>query len=73
VVLANQLDDLIWTWSIFVGLVGLYFLPTIVAASRKVPNVGSIAVINVFLGWTLVGWVVALAMAARTVPTRSGC
>ena len=45
-----------------------YFVPTIVAVIRKVPNIGSIVVINLFLGWTLVGWVVALAMAARTVP-----
>jgi hypothetical protein len=50
-------------------LIALYFLPTIVAASRKVVNLGSIVVINVFLGWTLVGWVVALAMAVRTNPS----
>jgi hypothetical protein len=47
-------------------LIGLYFLPTIVAVSRKVTNQGSVAVINFFLGWTLLGWVVALAMACRT-------
>jgi Superinfection immunity protein len=46
--------------------IGLYFLPTIVAVARKVTNQGSVAVINFFLGWTLVGWVVALAMACRT-------
>lgn len=49
-------------------LIALYFLPTIVATSRKVVNLGSIVVINLFLGWTLVGWVVALAMAVRTKP-----
>ncbi len=49
-------------------LIALYFLPTIVAASRKVVNLGSIVVINLFLGWTLVGWVVSLAMAVRTKP-----
>lgn len=47
-------------------VLGLYFLPTIVAVSRKVTHQGSVAVINVFLGWTLIGWVVALAMACRT-------
>lgn len=47
-------------------LIGLYFLPTIVAVVRKVTNQGSVAVINCFLGWTLVGWAVALAMACRT-------
>lgn len=46
--------------------IGLYFLPTIVAVARKVTNQGSILVINFFLGWTFVGWVVALAMACRT-------
>lgn len=46
--------------------IGLYFLPTIVAVARKVTNQGSVLVINLFLGWTFVGWVVALAMACRT-------
>jgi hypothetical protein len=47
-------------------VIGLYFLPTIVAYSRKVPNMGSVLVINLFLGWTFIGWVVAMAMAARS-------
>jgi hypothetical protein len=48
-----------------------YFLPVIVAAMRGHHNVGSIAVINVFLGWTFVGWVVALAMACGAVHPSS--
>lgn len=51
---------------LIIVLIGLYFLPTIVAVARKVSNQGSVAVINLFLGWTLVGWVAALAMACRT-------
>jgi hypothetical protein len=47
---------------------GLYFIPTIVGAIRHVPNIGSIIVINLFLGWSVIGWIVALAMAARSVP-----
>jgi hypothetical protein len=47
-------------------LICLYFLPLIVAGARHVPNVGSVAVINIFLGWTFIGWVVALAMAMRS-------
>lgn len=46
----------------------IYLAPTIVAYNRQVPSIGSVAVINIFLGWTLIGWVVALAMAARSVP-----
>ena len=56
---------------VFIALVLLYFVPTIVALMRKVPNQGSIAVINIFLGWTVIGWVVALAMAARSVPVTT--
>jgi hypothetical protein len=47
-------------------VVALYFLPSVVAGARHVTNVGSVVVINLFLGWTFIGWVVALAMACRT-------
>jgi hypothetical protein len=53
----------------FIGIIliiALYFIPTIVAASRKVTNSGSVFVINLLLGWTLVGWVVALAMSVKS-------
>lgn len=49
-------------------ILGLYFLPTIIGANRKVVNVGSVFAINLLLGWTLIGWAVALAMALRTNP-----
>ena len=45
-------------------LFAAYFAPTIIAGARHHHNVGAIAVINGFLGWTFIGWVVALAMAA---------
>lgn len=52
--------------------VPLYFLPAIVAAARKVSNLGSVFVINLLLGWTFIGWVVALAMAMKsTEPQRT--
>lgn len=52
-------------------LIGLYLLPTFLAFSRNVSSPWSVAVINVLLGWTLIGWVVALAMSARE-PKRKG-
>jgi Superinfection immunity protein len=45
---------------------GMYLLPALVAWLRHAPDIGSVAVINVLLGWTLLGWVLALAMALRT-------
>jgi Superinfection immunity protein len=47
-------------------VLALYFVPIVVAVARKVTNQGTVAVINVFLGWTFIGWIVALAMACRT-------
>jgi hypothetical protein len=41
--------------------IGLYLTPTVFAAMRKHPNLAPIAIVNVFLGWTFVGWVAALA------------
>jgi Superinfection immunity protein len=40
-----------------------YLLPTIIATTRNIPNAGAVAVINIFLGWTCLGWIVALAMS----------
>lgn len=41
----------------------LYLLPIYEASIRKDKSVGAIAAITVFLGWTGVGWVAALAWA----------
>ena len=45
---------------------GLYLIPTIVALMRDHPSKGGIIVLNVLLGWTLIGWVVSLAWAASS-------
>jgi hypothetical protein len=42
-----------------------YFLPSIIALARSKRNTLSIFLLNCFLGWTLVGWVVALVWAAK--------
>jgi len=50
-----------------VGLT-VYFLPWIVAWVRAHHMTGTIFVINFLAGWTFIGWVAAMAMAAS--PTR---
>ena len=45
----------------------LYFLPAIVASVRKHHNQNAIAVLNIFLGWTLLGWIAALVWASTRV------
>ena len=41
----------------------LLFLPTLVAKSRHHPNTLPIFLVNLFFGWTFVGWVVSLVWA----------
>lgn len=43
--------------------VAVYFLPAWIA--RKKHNASSVFVVNLFFGWTLIGWVIALAMAVN--------
>ncbi len=41
----------------------IYFFPTFIASYRKHVNGTSIFLVNLFLGWTFFGWVVALVWA----------
>ncbi|NKX93899.1 superinfection immunity protein [Sanguibacter hominis ATCC BAA-789] len=47
-------------------LTGFYTLPWAIAATRGRSNHGSIALLNVLLGWTFIGWIVALVMACQS-------
>ncbi|MDE0778289.1 MAG: superinfection immunity protein [Nocardioides sp.] len=38
-------------------------LPWGVAATRRTSNAGAVALVSFFLGWTIIGWFVALIMA----------
>lgn len=53
--------------------IGFYFAPTIVAIFRKVPQLATVAIINLVFGWTIIGWVVALCFAlwAYKKPTQA--
>lgn len=44
-------------------LVGVYFLPLIVAVIRSKRNMLAISMLNLFAGWTLLGWLAALIWA----------
>jgi Superinfection immunity protein len=46
-----------------VFLIGLHFLPTIIAVARRHRSRLAIFLVNFFLGWTVIGWIVALIWA----------
>jgi hypothetical protein len=50
-------------------VIGFYFMPAIIAAVRHTHNSTGILLLNIFLGWTLIGWVVALLMAICSAPS----
>lgn len=49
---------------IFLCLLAIYFLPALVASTRGHPNTSAITILNLLLGWTLLGWVAALVWSA---------
>lgn len=51
-------------------LIALWLLPTLLAAARRLPNVGEIAVLNILLGWLPMWWAICLARACRHVERR---
>lgn len=55
---------------LLIGLLVIYFLPTIVAMKRGHRNGPAILILNLFLGWTFLGWVAALVWSA-TDATKS--
>ncbi len=55
----------IWGILVFVISIGIYFLPTIIAIARRRDNILAIFLLNFFLGWTFIGWVVALVWSIK--------
>jgi hypothetical protein len=47
----------------FAFALALFFLPTLVAKSRNHPNTLPIFLVNLFFGWTFIGWAIALVWA----------
>jgi len=62
--------DRSWTVTKVVAVVAAiltagYLLPWAIAAVRDVPH-WSVFWVNLLLGWTIIGWIVALVMSLRT-------
>ena len=54
--------------SIILFLFVMYWLPTLIALVRQTPSALGIAMLNFFLGWTVIGWIVALVCALAANP-----
>lgn len=49
----------------FAAWLAMYFLPTIIAIARSKRDTLAIFLLNLFLGITVIGWIVALIWAAK--------
>ena len=47
-----------------IAIIMIYFAPALVAYNKKKRNAGAILTLNFFLGWTMIGWIVALVWAS---------
>lgn len=54
---------------IVIGIVLFYFLPAIISIFRQLQNSNTICLLNLLLGWTIIGWVCAF-IAALSSKTR---
>lgn len=57
-------------FSFAVTFVLCYFVPGAVASIRHHHQTAAIWVLNVLLGWTVIGWIVALVWASTAVRMR---
>ena len=60
-------------WQLFIVLlfIVLYFLPFIIALIRDVRNKTSVFFLNLFLGWTVIGFFVLVFYASLTNSTSN--
>jgi len=47
----------------------LYLLPTLLAFARDIPRRKAVTLLNIILGWTLIGWIVAFLWATLEATT----
>jgi len=68
----NDIKPLPEPIAIFISLiifgiaVAVYFIPTIIAFKRKKKDRLAIAALNLLLGWTFLGWVIAFVWSLKS-------
>ena len=58
--------------SLVLAVLLTYWLPSFIARSRNHSNLLAIVLFNLFLGWTVVGWIAALIWSATDNVRQAG-
>jgi hypothetical protein len=53
--------------SLWLLIIAAYWTPTIIALIRHLPNAVQVGLVNLFFGWSGIGWVVALVWAFKPI------
>lgn len=67
-VITKQIDGLAgFGFFIMVGIIGflLYWIPTLIAVSNNHKDVVGVFVLNFFVGWTFIGWLISLVWSVK--------
>lgn len=70
-ILENVMETAVAVYYIGAFCLGLYFIPTIVAYARRSRLALPVLMLNLFLGWTCLGWVAAIIMSVWPQSTKS--
>jgi hypothetical protein len=68
----NPLDPTTVWLLILAAVIAIYFLPTLVASARNHNNSMAIFALNILLGWTFLGWVIAIVWALAADVKKAG-
>jgi hypothetical protein len=63
--ISDLISDLLRVTGVWIFVIPLlfYFLPTLKGMFRPGADLRRVALVNLFLGWTVIGWLVAIVMA----------
>src|ERR1700731_2490767 len=67
-----QMTHTVYLTVVMLAVMAIYFLPALIADERKRPDTLMLALFNFALGWTLVGWAMALYWALQPVKQVDG-
>lgn len=62
--------EAVWKLIVLCAAIGLYFLPFALAKYRKHHQSDAILLVNLLLGWTVLGWIAALIWAATATDEK---
>jgi hypothetical protein len=57
--------------AVFFGALLFYFVPAMIADAREREDAFAVTMVNILLGWTVIGWFAALLWARHPVSNRS--